>query len=214
MKNTITNHLHRSTVLLIAAFIITTTLVGTLFTSSGNVVSAVFEAEGAAPAWSLDGAWMMRTITDWGPVLEPVILMAQDTAGERYTMLMEDAECWYTFGGMFPTATDHSHLTGVCVRTGPHTFESTVVGFVVERGPDAPDKILYQRVVTHAFQFVDENNIVASSSWAHYTPDQDADHDGFPDQGQEPFLCLAPETTMKRVVLIPPCVPPPTPPSE
>jgi hypothetical protein len=214
MKNTITNHLHRSTVLLTLAIILTATLVGTLFTSSGNVVSADFGAEGAAPAWSLDGAWMMRTITDWGPVLEPIIFSAQDIVGQRYTMLMEDAECWYTFEGMFPTATDHSHLAGVCVRTGPQTFESTVVGFVVERGPDAPDKILYQRVVTHAFQFVDENNIVATSSWAHYTPDQDADHDGFPDQGQEPFVCLELETTMKRVVLIPPCVPSPTPPSE
>ena len=214
MKNTITNHLHRSTVLLTVAIILTATLVGTLFTSSGNVVSADFGAESGAPAWSLDGAWMMRTITSWGPVLEPVILMAQDTAGERYTMLMEDAECDWTLMGMFPTATGHSHLAGVCVRTGPHTFESTTVAFVVERGPGAPDKILYQRVLTHAFQFVDENNIVASSSWAHYTPDQDADHDGFPDQGQEPFFCGELETTMKRVVLIPPCVPPPTPPSE
>jgi len=156
-------------------------------------------------AWPIDGAWMMRTITDWGPVLEPIIFIAQDNIGQRYTMLAEDAECDYTLGGMFPTAKAHSHLVGVCVRTGPYTFETTVVGFVVERGPDAPDKTLYQRVVTHAFQFVDENNIVASSSWGHYMPDQDADHGGFPDPGQEPFDYFALETTMKRVVLVPPC---------
>lgn len=214
MKNTITNHLHRSAVLLAAAIILTATLVGILFTSSGNVVSADFDAESVAPAWPIDGAWMMRTITDWDPVLEPIIFIAQDNVGQRYTMLMEDAECDYTLGGMFPTATAHSHLVGVCVRTGPYTFETTVVGFVVERGAGAPDKTLYQRVLTHTFRFLDAGNIVASSSWAHYMPEQDADHDAFPDQGQEPFLCLTLETTMKRVALMPPCVPPPTPPSE
>jgi len=156
-------------------------------------------------AWSLDGAWMMRSVPDWGPVLEPVIFIAQDNVGQRYTMLMEDAECDFTLGGMFPTATDHSHLVGVCVRTGPYTFETTVVAFVVERGAGAPDKTLYQRVVTHTLRFVDANNIVASSSWAHYSPDQDADHGGFPDPGQAPFFCGHPETTMKRVVLVPPC---------
>lgn len=178
-----------------------------ILTTPWNVVAGDGHGpdDGAGPAWSIDGAWMMRSITDWGPVLEPVILMAQDPAGERYTMLMEDAECDWTLLGMFPTANGHSHLVGECVRTGQHTFESTVVAFAVERGPGAPDKILYQRVVTHAFHFVDENNIVASSSWAHYMPDQDADHDGFPDPGQEPFACFALETSMKRVVLVPPC---------
>lgn len=81
MKNTITNHLHRSAVLLAATIILTATLVGILFASSENVVSADFDAESVAPAWPIDGAWMMRTITDWGPVLEPVMLIAQDNVG-------------------------------------------------------------------------------------------------------------------------------------
>ena len=45
-------------------------------------------------------------------------------------MLMEVAECDWTLLGMFPMATGHSHLAGVCVRTGAHTFESTVVTLV------------------------------------------------------------------------------------
>ncbi len=127
MRNTITNILRqnrkgvttRKTLqkLLLPA---TVAIVGILFASSWNVVPAEFEAESGAPAWSLDGAWMMRTITDWGPVLEPIMFTAQDNAGQRYTMLMEDAECWYTLMGAFPTATDHSHLVGVCANRTAH----------------------------------------------------------------------------------------------
>ena len=39
--------------------------------------------------------------------------------------------------------------------------------------------------------------------------EQDADHDDFPDLDQEPFAAGSPETTMERVALAVPCVPPP-----
>jgi hypothetical protein len=181
----------------IACALLVLTTPWNVIADEGGVIGA-----GTNAPWRLDGAWMMKTA---GAVLEPVIFTAQDSQGDRYTMVMEDAECNYKFYGMFPTATDHSHLVGVCVRTGPHTFESTVVGFVVERyGLESGfDKVLYHRVITHAFEFVDENNVVATSNWAQYMPDQDADHDGFPDLGQEPFAAGSPATTMRRVGLIP-----------
>jgi len=97
------------------------------------------------------------------------------------------------------------------VKTGPTTSKGTLIGYGVKAG-ELEEELVYIEVCSYEGTIIDENNLIYTATQSFYLPDQDADGDGFPDEGELPVLCTPYTVPSRRVTLVPMCEP--TPPQE
>jgi len=164
----------------------------------------------------LDGAWIVEAPSPLGgKIFHTSFLTAQDADGLRYTVVMEHSECSPTVWGAFPEATKKTDMMGMEVKTGPTTSKGTMIGYGVEAG-ELEEEVVYIEVCSYEATVIDENTLTYTATQSFYLPEQDADGDGFPDEGQLPVLCTPYSVPSRRVTLVPMCepTPPPEPPQE
>ena len=103
-----------------------------------------------------------------------------------------------------------SELIGEAIRTGPQTFDYSLIGYGVKERAGDRNEIMYLFVVNGSLTCLDDTNVASDVTLSVYTADQDADHDGLPDEGAEP-MCHGPTDfgTAKRVPMMPRCESPP-----
>ncbi|MHC4323559.1 MAG: Kelch repeat-containing protein [Planctomycetota bacterium] len=155
----------------------------------------------------LDGAWIVAAPSPLGgKILHASFFTAQDTDGLRYTVVMEHSECSITVWGTFPEATKKTDMVGMAVKTGFTTSKGTVVGYGVKAG-ELEEELVYIEVGSYEGTLIDENTLELTATQSFYLPDQDADGDGFPDEGELPVLCTPYSVLCRRVTLVPMCVP-------
>jgi N-acetylneuraminic acid mutarotase len=155
----------------------------------------------------LDGAWIVAAPTPLGgKAVHTVFLTAQDADGLRYTVVMAHSECSPTVWGTFPEATKKADMVGMAVKTGLTTSKGTLVGYGVKAG-ELEEEIVYIQIASYEATLVDENTLELTATQSFYLPEQDADGDGFPDEGEQPILCTPYTVPCRRVTLIPMCVP-------
>ena len=116
-----------------------------------------------------------------------------------------------TIFGSFPEADHESDHIGQTVWTDSLAFESALIGYGTKTAasPGELPEVIYISVLSSKARFVDRDNLTGEGTHAFYLGSQDADGDGWPDEGQEPVACFPYMSTSKRVQLMPPCVPPP-----
>lgn len=61
------------------------------------------------------------------------------------------------------------------------------------------------------FELLDPDTLQGQGTGSYYLPEQDADRNGFPDEGQEPVACIPWTWTGKRLTQLPGCTAPPMP---
>ena len=177
---------------------------------------SVFGAADTGSAWPpdvgprLDGAWVVVAQGPNGPIVHNSFLMAQDMQGLRYTQIVEHTQCSPTIWGMIPEANSHSQMMGLMEKTGPTAIKGTIVHYGLQVG-GIEDKLIYITVTSWEGSVVDEDHLTFMNTESFYLPEQDADHDGLPDPGQKPFLCVPFDGTATRVKLAPMCEPTPLP---
>jgi len=201
-----------------------------MYTKRNTIVAAVvgFSALLLITAWSvladdgggnqwppdvgprLDGAWVVVAEGPMGPVVHNTFLTAQDAQGLSYTAIVEHTQCSATVWGMFPEANAQSQMMGLCVKTSPYTTKGTVVSYGLKTG-GVQDELVYIAVDSWEDTGVDEDHSTIKATLSYYLPQQDANHDGLPDEGQKPVLCAAYDATSTRVKLMPMGEPTPLP---
>jgi len=155
----------------------------------------------------LDGAWIIAAPTPLGgKIVHTVFMTAQDADGLRYTVVMAHSECTPTVWGTFPEATKKADMVGMAVKTGPTTAKGTLIGYGVKAG-ELEEEVVYIQIASYEATLVDENTLELTATQSFYLPEQDADGDGFPDEGELPVLCNPYSVPVRRVTLIPMCVP-------
>jgi sugar lactone lactonase YvrE len=118
--------------------------------------------------------------------------------------------------GMFPEATTRSDSVGMFLRTGPNTWDYTLVGYGTTgtHEPGTGD-VVYIQVDRGTATATDSDTIVASGHVEIYSGrddpynsaihDQDTDpRDGFPDADEEPILSGDYVLTQHRLPMLPP----------
>ncbi|MCU0612714.1 MAG: hypothetical protein MUE60_13125 [Candidatus Eisenbacteria bacterium] len=181
-----------------------------------NSAWTVFGAADIGSPWPpdlgprLDGAWVVVAQGPNGPLVHNSFLVAQDAQGLRYTQIVEHTQCSPTIWGMLPEANSHSQMMGLVEKTGPTTMKATIVHYGLKVG-GIEDQLVYICVTSWEGGAVDEDHLSFKNTQSFYQPEQDADHDGLPDPGQKPFLCVPFEGIATRVKLAPMCVPAPMP---
>ncbi len=184
-----------------------------LFTTAWSVL-AVGEDGAAWPPDTgprFDGAWIVAAPSPSGStIIHTSLQTARDIHGLRYTVVMEHSQCSPTVWGMFPEANKQTNMVGYSEKTGPTTNRGTMIGYGIKTG-EVEDELVYIEVCSYESELVGDNTAVNTATQSFYTPDQDTDGDGFPDEGQEPVLCMPYTVNVRRVTFVPMCVPTPMP---
>ena len=97
------------------------------------------------------------------------------------------------------------------VRTGPDSFESTFLYYNIKQGESPVAETVGITICNATWRLTGPNTNEGEATIAVYMAAQDADGDGFPDEGQEPAVCMGFTYTSKRLMMMPGCVPPPMP---
>jgi hypothetical protein len=102
-----------------------------------------------------------------------------------------------------------SDLVGEAVKTGRNSYDFSLIGYGVKEGEGDRGDITFIQTITGTVSCVDGEHKTDIVNIAVYLGEQDADKDGYPDEGAEPFLCTptGPFAVGKRVPQMTACVP-------
>lgn len=131
-----------------------------------------------------------------------------DVVGKRrFSYYMNHFDFDATLGGYFPDAAVLADGVGSGYATGKDTYDFSSIVCAV----DSKGFVQYTAIGSGKAVWVNaDEQMVEDFTWAVYLPTQDVDpHDGIPDEGQAPILCLRIPLHMKRVPHFAQCEPPP-----
>jgi hypothetical protein len=108
---------------------------------------------------------------------------------------------------LFPDLEYISPMVGQVMMTGSDTAAFTAVWYGMKKGFPF-NQVVFIGVNSGQSRFTEPGASIHTNHIAFYAPSADADHDGLPDPGQAPALCLPPSISLEtRVPLLPPCTP-------
>lgn len=165
--------------------------------------------------WSAAGTWIITVPTPMGNITMLHIIYAQDLTGTRYGGILKQVNENPTFFGTFPEAESGGDIWATqTVRTGPDSFETTLLYYTIKKGEGPVAETVTIGICNATWRLTGPDTNEGECMLAIYLAEQDADGDGFPDEGQEPAVCAPFTYTSKRLKVMPGCVPPPLPEGE
>ncbi|MFC1792679.1 ester cyclase [Planctomycetota bacterium] len=163
------------------------------------------------PEYSPVGTWIVSTPAPDGPIIMLHSIFPQDSTGTRFGGIIWQVNDNPTTWGTFPEGERGSYWATETVRTGPNAYETTMLGYTTKKHEGPLDQIVDFSLCNATWTITGPNSNEGDAVLSMYTATQDADGDGLPDEGQEPAACMEFTYTSKRLTMMPPCVPPPTP---
>lgn len=161
----------------------------------------------------IQGAWIgyLKEPPGFPTLMIQETLTPLDPAANRLAYVVRLVNPDATFFGLDTEADYLTELVGEAVRAGRNTYDFSAIGYATKAVPNNRNEIRYIWVITGSMECIDGNAKTDNVSISVFMANQDSNEDGFPDEGQEPVLCIPPGTfsTAKRVPLMPRCVPPP-----
>jgi hypothetical protein len=158
-------------------------------------------------AWSVEGVWVISVPTPAGPMLFLHNMHAQDLTGTRYGGTIWQVNANPTTFGAFPEAEEGGYWVTQTIRTGPDTGETVMVTYDTKKVENAPNELVAFGVANVTWKMTGPDTNEGQAILATYVASQDADGDGFPDEGEEPVSCMPFTFTSKRLRVTPACTP-------
>ncbi len=164
------------------------------------------------PPYSLDGIWVTSAPTPFGNFISKTLYVAQDAAKTRYSGTLEFINGFPFFTELYPDENQSLSCSagGHAVMVGRDRYDMTYLNY--NRKFDASTgmlEIIGLNTLVGQFEVIGPDAIYGSATASYYMAAQDADKDGFPDEGGEPVLCIPWAWTCKRLTLMPGCTPTP-----
>lgn len=167
-----------------------------LLITTGWSVMASVESE---PVFVPSGPYMYASGQRYAEIIIP-----NDPAGNTTTHIGPYLVVDPTLGGMFPEANNRLECVGRGVRTGPYTWHVSHIQYG-SKGQEFQFILLFSGTQT----FSEDGETMEMYYTAEiFLPEQDADNDGFPDEGEVPFYAGSGGHTLKRVPIRPLYEPP------
>lgn len=166
-------------------------------------------AQEQAAECDVTGAWVSSF--SGGPWDTPLVMLNTltplDPDGEKLAYVMRWVNGDVTLRNpLFEDADYGSELIGEAVKTGPNTYDFSLIGYGVNERPGDRNEILYIFAINGSLACTDDANITTDVKLSVYTADQDADQDGLPDEGAV-AQCIGPYDfgAAQRIPLSPRC---------
>ena len=167
----------------------------------------------APEVWPLDGIWVSTVPTPMGNLTLTTMYVAQDAAKTSYSGSLDEVNAMPLLADIYPGADPYPQWAGgQADMVGPNKYEATYLGYsrkTVETEIGEMNELLGLFTIKAYFELLDPDTLQGQGTGSYYLIEQDADRDGFPDEGQEPVACIPWAWTGKRVGQMQGCTPPP-----
>ncbi len=174
----------------------------------------VFAGEGDDEAsWPMDGIWVSTVPTPLGNLVLTTTYVAQDAAKTRYSGSVEEINHLPVLTELYPLGETGKWAGGEVELVGQNKYHGTYLGYTletVETELGSMEQFVGLWTSDVNFELVDPGTLEGSGNASYYLAEQDADQNGFPDEGQEPVACIAWTWTGKRLKIVPGCELPPS----
>jgi hypothetical protein len=164
------------------------------------------------PEFLLDGIWITAAPTPMGNSIFTTIYVAQDAAKTRFGGTLKAINSFPLLQELYPDSDPFGGREGggQAVKVGRNRYEATFVGYITKVDPDlGMREIVGLNTLKAHFEIVGPDLIQGHGTGSYYMAAQDADQDGFPDEGQEPAACFPWTWTARRPTQLPGCEPAP-----
>jgi steroid delta-isomerase-like uncharacterized protein len=163
----------------------------------------------ASPEWPIEGTWMAAIPTPLGNMIVKCTYAAQDAAKTKFTPIIEQINQVPVLIELYPELDRIKFAGGQVLKTGVNTYEATLIEYLTAISGPGSEDIVGLAVITGNMVLSGPDTAAGQGTGAYYVAAPDADHDGFPDAGEEPVLCMPWSWTKKRLTMMPGCVPAP-----
>jgi hypothetical protein len=102
---------------------------------------------------------------------------------------------------VYPDSEEIKYAGVLAVKSGLNKYEMTFLQYFTRTAGPSLEEIVGIGIVAGSFEIVGPDMAQGQGTGAYYIPTQDADQDGFPDEGQEPVVCLPWQWTAKRMMM-------------
>jgi len=161
--------------------------------------------------WPLDGIWITAVPTPLGNIVMTTLYTAQDAAKTRFGGTLEGINNLPVLSELYPNSDKDTFAGGQVVKVGRNKYEATFLEWFQKTVDIYNTEIVGIATINAHFELVGPDLIQGHGTGSYYMAAQDADQDGFPDEGQEPVLCVPWEWTARRLTVLPGCIPAPMP---
>ncbi len=151
------------------------------------------------------GVWVLSIPTPMGNILMLHNNHAQDSTGTRFGGTVIHVNDNPTNFGMFVDVDGSHGWVSQTVRTGPDTFATTMLNYGTKSREYIPHELATIGISTSTWRITGPDTKEGEATYAVYLASQDADGDGFPDEGEEPISCTPFTFTGRRVHVMPGC---------
>ena len=158
--------------------------------------------------YSLDGIWVTSAPTPLGNFITKTIYTAQDAAKTLYSGTLEAITAFPLLVELYPDADPSLFFSagGQAVMVGRNKYEATYLSYDRKIDENTASLVIVGINTLKAyFEVIGPDQLQGQGTASYYMAAQDADQDGFPDEGEEPVLCAPWEWTSRRLTLIPGC---------
>lgn len=194
----------------------------TRYTTEGLAIEGSFHYDGltlltqmTTPPIPLDGIWVSAVPTPFGNLLLTTTYVAQDAAKTRYSGSLDEVNPMPVLSEIFPDADPNPKWAGgQAVMVGRDKYEATYLGYarkLVDTEMGSMMEIVGLFTINAHFEVTGPDSLQGQGAGSYYLAIQDADGDGYPDEGEEPIACVPWQWTGKKVGILPGCVPAPMP---
>ncbi|MCF7975155.1 MAG: ester cyclase [Phycisphaerae bacterium] len=161
--------------------------------------------------WPLDGIWVSTVPTPLGNLVMTTTYVAQDAAKTRYSGSLDEINAMPLLAEIYPGADPTPKWAGgQAEQVGRNKYEATYLGYstkIVESEIGKTTEFAGLFTIKAYFELLDPDHLQGHGTGSYYLASQDADRDGFPDEGQAPVACVPWEWTGRRLTAMPGCTP-------
>ena len=158
-----------------------------------------------APEWPLEGVWIITVPTPLGNMIIKGTWVAQDVEKTLFTGAFEQINSYPLLIDVYPDAEELKFAGGLARKNGVNQYEMTALEYFTKTVGLSQEEIVGIGIETGTFKLTGPDQAQGQATRACYLAAQDADQDGFPDEGQDPVVSLPCIWTAKRLgyVLMP-----------
>ena len=151
------------------------------------------------PEWPLEGVWIITVPTPLGNMIIKGTWVAQDTEKTRFTGEFEQINSYPLLIDVYPDAEELKFAGGLARKIGVNQYEMTALEYFTKTAGPSQEEIVGIGIETGTFELTGPDQAQGQAMRACYLAAQDADQDGFPDEGQEPVVSLPCIWTAQRL---------------
>jgi len=156
---------------------------------------------------TLEGTWIgnLDASGNIDPNVVRMTAIPLDPTNQRVSLQLQNSGEDPNFGGIAEAllgapATSRTDFWGEAVRTGPRSFNFSIVAHAINQGVMTGTSFqpVYTEVVSGTIVFIDRTTIRRTATAAFFAPDQNPLED-------TPIVCSPFESTLRRLAVTPPC---------